>query len=93
MKKIIISAAVILSLVLLLGSISPKPNIYDPNSKDDWGYCSASRSRIVKYEVIVASDPNKLQEKVEKRLKEWIPIGGVSVCDSQCYQAMVVIKD
>lgn len=93
-KKIIIFVILGLSLVLLLGSISFRPGIYDPNSAPNSTHCAHGRERILKYEVIVASDPNALATKVQKRLKdEWTPIGGISVSDANYHQAMVILTE
>jgi len=95
-KKIVILLTVVLSLVLLLGSFGPSQQIYDPNLEPGPRPGSISRERILKYEVVVASDPNNLETEVTKRLKDkkdnWIPIGGISVDDANCYQAMVIVN-
>ncbi|HCO95062.1 MAG TPA: hypothetical protein DIU00_14105 [Phycisphaerales bacterium] len=96
-KKIVILLAVVLSLILLLGSIDPRPQIYDPNVVHGFQPKSNSRERTLEYKVVVASDPNTLETKVTQRLKDqkdnWIPIGGISVDDTNCYQAMVRVNE
>ena len=92
-KKIIIFVILGLSLVLLLGSIGFRPHIYDPNSPPKFRPCAYGRERILKYEVIVAPDPNALKTEVMKRLKQdrrWRPIGGISIGDDKYHQAMVM---
>jgi hypothetical protein len=94
MKKTIILIAICLSLILLLGAISSRPQIYDPNSESPWYPCSISREHILEYKIVVASDPNALAGKVTPMLKgkdNWILIGGVSDNKGKYYQAMAKV--
>ncbi len=52
------------------------------------------KSQITGYKVLGAGSINRLEEKVESRLKKgWIPVGGVSVCGgyghAHFHQAMI----
>jgi len=50
---------------------------------------------MLEYRIIVAGDPNTLAEKVTDKLKDkrdrWIPIGGISVANDKCHQAMAKV--
>jgi hypothetical protein len=95
-KKIVILLAVVLSLVLLLGSFGPSQQIYDPNLPNDPRPDTISRVRILKYEVVVASGPNDLETEVTRRLKgkdNWMLIGGVSSGNGKYHQAMAIVKE
>jgi hypothetical protein len=96
-KKTIVLIGTCFGLVLLLGAIGGRPQIYDPNSQFHGTPCVESRERILKYEIVVASDPNALAKEVNNRLKEkkenWRPMGGVSVSDGTCHQAMIKLTE
>ena len=86
-KKIVILLVVVLSLVLLLGSIGSNMKSQEP--KCQWKP-EAGRQDIEKYAIVRASDPDKLQIEVNKRLNQsWEPMGGISIVDSNCCQVMV----
>ena len=95
-QKIVILLVVVLSLILLLGSIDPRQHIYDPNVGHGFQPNSNPRGRILEYEVVVASNPNDLETEVIGRLNgkksNWIIIGGISVDDANCYQAMIRVQ-
>lgn len=94
MKKTIVLMVTCLGLVLVLGAIGPRPQIYDPNSESYGTPCSIPRDHILDYEIVVASDPNALATKVSERFKgkdNWMLIGGVSVGNGKCYQAMLKV--
>jgi hypothetical protein len=97
MKKVVILVVTGLGLVLLLGAAGPRPQVHDPNSEFHGTPCAQSRGRILGYEIVVADNPKTLAEQVNGRLKDrqnkWIPLGGISVDNSKCHQAMVLVTE
>jgi len=86
-KKMAVFLAVVVSLALLPGSSGEKRRPEDPQCQ--WVY-QAWRQNIDEYAIVRASDPDKLQKEVNKRLKEsWHPVGGISIVDSNCCQVMI----
>ena len=95
MKKAIVLLLTCIGLFLLPGVAGRRPQIYDPNSECGWTPSTQPRGRMLEYRIIVASDPNTLAEKVTDKLKDkrdrWIPIGGISVANDKCHQAMAKV--
>jgi hypothetical protein len=86
--KTLVFLAVVLSLVFLLGSSGEKRRSQEP--KCQLQPASGWRQDINEYTIVRASDPDKLQKEVNKRVKEsWHPMGGISIVDTNCCQVMV----
>ena len=91
MKKAIIFLAIGMSLILLLG-------LAKSDSKPQWiesecypGYAQGRYWQKVKnYEIIRASDLDKLQKDVKERLNHgWRPMGEISRFENEYCQVMV----
>jgi len=90
MKKTVVFLAVATSLILLLaldgfGLTSQEPKC---QCQSQW---LQMRQNTTEYTIARASNLDKLQKDVNERLKkDWHPIGGVSVIDSNSFcQAMI----
>lgn len=87
MKKIVVFLAIGMSLILLLG-------LAKSDSKSQWieSECSPGRywQKVKNYEIIRASDLDKLQQNVNDKLNHgWRPMGELLYFDSNYCQVMV----
>lgn len=93
MKRAVILVPIVLGFVFLLGASGPNPGVHDPNEDFSCYQAWVSRERILEYEILFASDPKTLSDEVTKRLKDkkenWTVVGGISVGNGKCHQAMV----
>ena len=87
MRKIIVFLAIGMSLILLLGLTGS--TLQSQGTECRWKP-EPDRQNTTEYTIVQASELDKLQKDVNERLKkDWHPIGGVSIVDSNYCQVMI----
>lgn len=86
MRKIIVFLVIGMSLILLLGSTGSSLKLQETECE-----IKPMRQNMREYTIVCASELKKLQKDVNNKLKkDWYPIGGISIVDSNSFcQAMV----
>jgi len=92
MKKAIVFLAISMSLILLLGLAKTESKPQKPQWIGSEGYPEPGRhwQKVKDYEIIRASDLDRLQDKIKEKLKHgWHLKGDISCFEKEYCQVMV----